>query len=385
MLELRADEHGVDIAQRWRVDAESWIPLPGDAEHWPQQVTVDGQPAPIVDHEGPSVRAAAGTHAIRARIPWSERPQRLRVSEAVGLVALTVDGKAALPVQREGDALTLGRAPSATPEADSLDLRVYRNLADGIPALLTTVLELSASGQAREIAIGPALPEGFAPLSLDSREWPARLDADGRLRVQVQPGATRVTLFARAIAPLVNIAAQVPAEPWPQQEIWSYSVDPTLRITSATSALQVDPKQADVPADWQTLPAFALGDGATISIEERSRGLAPDEKNRLTLDRELWLDFAGDGWFARDRIGGENAARLALRCGRAADTRTRGRARSERCRVRRRKTCSSRAARNRAARASNGARPRSTFAPACASHRRARSCRWRAGRTASIA
>ena len=53
------------------------------------------------------------------------------------------------------------------------------------------------------------------------------------------------------------------------------------------------------------MPAFALGDGATLTIEERSRGLAPDEKNRLTLDREMWLDFSGDGWFARDRVGGE--------------------------------------------------------------------------------
>jgi hypothetical protein len=305
VLELRADEHGADVTQRWRVDAESWIPLPGDAEHWPQQVSVDGQPAPVVDHDGPSVRVAAGVHAIRARVPWAERPETLRVPETIGLVALSVDGKAVLAVQREGDALTLGRAPSATPEADSLDVRVYRRLADGIPAQLTTAIGLSASGQAREVAIGPALPEGFAPLSLDSGAWPARLDADGRLRVQVQPGLTRVMLTARAIAPLASVAARVPAAPWPQQEIWSYAADPGLRVTSASSALQVDPKQADVPVDWQALPAFALGEGATISIEERSRGLAPDAQNRLTLDRELWLDFAGDGWFARDRIGGE--------------------------------------------------------------------------------
>ncbi|MET0229652.1 MAG: hypothetical protein ABW186_01825 [Rhodanobacteraceae bacterium] len=305
VLEVRADAHGADIAQRWRVDTESLIPLPGDADYWPQQVSVDGQPAPVVDHEGPSVRVGAGAHAIRAHVSWSERPQTLRVPEAVGLVALTVDGKTVLPVQREGEELTLGRAPSATLEADSVDLRVYRKLADGIPALLTTVLELSASGQAREIAIGPALPEGFAPLSLESEEWPARLDADGRMRVQVQPGSTRITLDARALAPLANVAARIPAAPWPQQEIWSYAADSNLRVTSATSALQVDPKQADVPDDWRMLPAFALGDGATITIEERSRGLAPDEKNRLTLDRELWLDFAGDGWFARDRIGGE--------------------------------------------------------------------------------
>ena len=305
MLELSADDHGADVTQRWRVEVESWIPLPGDAEYWPQQVSVDGQPAPVVDHAGPSVRVAAGAHAIRAHIPWTERPQTLRVPDAIGLVALSVDGKAVVPVQRDGEALTLGRAKTAAPEADSLDVRVYRKITDDVPATLITVIQLYVSGQAREITIGPALPDGFAPLALTSETWPAKLDADGRLRVLVQPGNETINLEARMTAPLAKVVARVPAAPWPQQEIWSYEAAPALRVTSASSALQVDPRQAAVPDDWNALPAFALGDGAVLTIEERTRGLAPDEKNRLTLDREMWLDFSGDGWFARDRVGGE--------------------------------------------------------------------------------
>ncbi|HEY6895469.1 MAG TPA: hypothetical protein VI258_14945, partial [Rhodanobacteraceae bacterium] len=136
-------------------------------------------------------------------------------------------------------------------------------------------------------------------------EWPARIDAEGKLHVQVDTGSATITLRARATAPLGNVVARVPELPWPAQEIWSYEAAPTLRVTTATSALQVDPRQAFVPDEWQALPAFALGDGATLAVEERSRGLAPDERNRLTLDREMWLDFAGDGWFARDRVGGQ--------------------------------------------------------------------------------
>jgi hypothetical protein len=71
--------------------------------------------------------------------------------------------------------------------------------------------------------------------------------------------------------------------------------------------VQVDPREAQVPADWLELPAFALGDGGTLTIEQRSRGLAPDEANRLALQREAWLDFSGDGWYARDRISGNMA------------------------------------------------------------------------------
>lgn len=307
VLKLDADDHGANIAQHWRVDADSWVPLPGDADHWPQQVTVDGQPAPVVVHDGAAaLRLTPGAHDVRARIPWSERPQSLRVPPSVGIVALSIDGRPIALPQRSDSDVTLGRAEGATPEADTLTVRVYRKLSDGVPATLTTQIRIGASGQPREIVLGPALPDGFVPLSLNSDASPARLDADGTLHVQVlQAGFVNVDLDARATAPLAKVVARVPDAPWPQQEIWSYEAAPALRVTSAESAVRIDPRQSEVPDDWNALPAFALGDGATLAIEERSRGLAPDEKNRLTLDREMWLDFAGDGWFARDRIGGE--------------------------------------------------------------------------------
>lgn len=301
---LGVDANGANLAQHWRVDADAWIPLPGDAEHWPQQVTIDGQPAVVVDRDGPMLRLLAGNHELRARISWQERPQSLRVPQASGLVALELDGKAIAPVQRDGDELSLGRSAAATPEADSVELRVYRRLSDDVPAVLTTRIELFASGQAREEIIGPVLPEGFVPLALDSA-WPVRLDADGRLRVRVQPGNDSVTVEARATAPLESATAHIGAAPWPQQEIWSYAANPRLRVTAASGAVQVDPNQAQVPDEWRQLPAFALGDGAKLAIEQRSRGLAPDERNRLTLSREMWLDFDGGGWFARDRVQGE--------------------------------------------------------------------------------
>lgn len=306
VLELSADEGGVDVLQQWTVDDASWVPLPGDADYWPQQVRIDGTPALVTDRDGPSVRLEPGRHELRARIPWQQRPQSLRVPLNVGLVALRIDGRVVTPVQRDHDQLTLGRAERVEPEADSLQLRVHRRLTDGVPALLTTRIGIGASGQAREEVIGPVLPAGFAPVSLDS-EWPARLDADGRLRVRVSPGSNDVTLVARATAPLVEVVAQVPAAPWPQQEVWSYQATPRLRVSVASGALQVDPRQAEVPDEdgWQELPAFALGDGEKLAIEQRSRGQDPAAQNRLQLQREMWLDFDGSGWFARDRVSGQ--------------------------------------------------------------------------------
>jgi hypothetical protein len=243
---------------------------------------------------------------VSGRIPWREQPQSLAVPQSIGLVTLSVDGKPVSPVRRDGNDITLGRVAAAAPEADSLDLRVYRKLADGVPGYLSTRVVISVSGQAREEVVGPVLPEGFAALALSSA-WPARMDNEGRLHVQVQPGRDTLTLEARATTPLAAATAHLPAAAWPKQEIWSYEAAPRLRVTAASGAVQVDPRQAEVPADWQALPAFAMGDGAKLTIEERSRGLAPDEASRLSLQREAWFDFDGDGWFARDRLTGRIA------------------------------------------------------------------------------
>ena len=113
----------------------------------------------------PSVALAAGAHEIRVRIPWHERPQSLHVPAAIGIVALSVDGKPVVPVQRDGDEADARPRRGSAPEADSLDLHVYRKLEDGVPAMLTTRDPAGVSGQAREDRLGPVLPDGFAPLS----------------------------------------------------------------------------------------------------------------------------------------------------------------------------------------------------------------------------
>ena len=302
-LALTAGADGADFSQRWRLDADGWIALPGSAAHWPQQVMLDGKPASVLDQRGPALWLTAGTHEVRGHIPWRERPQTLRVPQSSGLVALDVDGKRIAPLQRNGDELTLGRGATTAPEADSLDLRVHRRLADGVPAMLSTQVQLRVAGQAREEILGPVLPAGFVPTAL-AGNWPARLDGEGRLHVLVQPGTSTLTLNARASTPLERVAARIAPAPWPPQEIWSYAADPAWRVSVANGATAVDPRQNGVPDAWLDLPAFALGADAALTIEQRSRGMAADEGNRLRLQREMWLDFDGGGWFAHDRLSG---------------------------------------------------------------------------------
>lgn len=303
-LALDADASGLRFVQQWRVDAPSWIGLPGDAENWPQDVNVGGQPVPVLERDGnPHLRLASGSYRIEGRIPWVRRPQQLRVPLEVALIDLRVDGKGVLPLERSADQLTLGRGEAAAPEADAITIEVFRKLTDGVPATLETRLRLHVAGQAREESVGPVLPQGFLPLQL-SGGLTARLGNDGRLHMQVQPGDWDLLLRARATAPLVKITAPAIAEPWPAQEIWSFEARSWLRVSGASGEQPIDPAQAGVPEDWRSLPAFALAPESSLGVEERSRGLSGEDANRLTLQREVWLQFDGSALYAKDRIAG---------------------------------------------------------------------------------
>src|SRR5262245_3961960 len=51
-LDLRIDGNVARFSQRVRLYTRGWLPLPGDAESWPQDVTVDGARLPVLPHEG---------------------------------------------------------------------------------------------------------------------------------------------------------------------------------------------------------------------------------------------------------------------------------------------------------------------------------------------
>lgn len=301
-LALAADAGGGQFTLEAHADAPAWIALPGDARHWPVQVRLDGQPAVVLGRDDqPMVRVSPGDHRLQGRLPWSARPSRLHVPEAIGLVELTLDGKPVARLQRDGDELTLGEAAAAQRVADALSLRVDRRLADGLPAVLETRLRFDVTGSARELVLGPVLPGGFVAIALGG-ELPARMESDGRLRVQLKPGRWIVTLDARASAPLARVAITLPPAPWPRQEIWSYADDPDLRGSHAEGQA-TDAAQAGVPEDWRQLPAFVMDGQATLTVQPGERGAG--RQDRLRLSRRLWLDFDGKGLAVDDRLQGE--------------------------------------------------------------------------------
>ncbi len=303
-MTLAVDARGGTFTQRWQVYADSRIELPGNAEHWPRDVRVNGAPAAVVAAlDTPTLRLGPGTYTLSGRFAWSARPESLPLPASTAIVDLSVDGQRVSQPERPGGAVWLGKRRS-TEEPAAMEVQVYRLVQDEIPAYLQTRIRLNVAGDAREELLARVLPEGFTAIALTGG-LPARLELDGRLRVQVRAGIHEITLFARGASVADALARPAPGEgKWPREEIWSFAANDTMRVAAAEGADGIDPAQANVPTEWRQLPAFRMPVDAKLTVVERSRGLANTDANRLSLARNLWLDFDHEGYTAVDRIVG---------------------------------------------------------------------------------
>lgn len=303
-LTLTLDARGGTFTQTWQVYAEGWVRVPGSIEHWPQDVQANGRPAPVVARNGaPHVLITPGTHTLSGRLSWTTRPESLAVDSRTALVELTLDGRRVAQPERPNGAVWLGKRRSAEQPA-RMEVQVYRLLQDGVPATLVTRMRLQVSGEGREELLARVLPDGFTPLALHSA-LAARLEPDGRLRVQVRAGSWEVDLLARGSGVVSSVSRPQAGEGlWATDEVWSFAGDDRLRVASAQGPEGIDPVQANVPNEWRGYPAFRMGPDAVLEVSERSRGLENADDNRLTFHRELWLDFSHEGFTAVDRIFG---------------------------------------------------------------------------------
>jgi hypothetical protein len=305
-LAVDADNTGAEFTQTWTLYAADWVALPGDREHWPTGVTVGTAAEAVVSRAGrPMLRLARGTHRVAGRIAWTTRPASLPIPVEVGLVTLRLDDQAVASPELERGTLWLGLRADAEVEEDRLDVIVHRQLRDSLPMQLITAVTLDVAGQSREVRLEGATIAGFTGENLESA-LPAQLTPDGALRVQVRPGSWELRLTARSPAPAATIARAAAIAPWPGDEIWSFAPQPRLRVAALEGAEPVDAGRSGVPFEWQDLPAYRVAESQTVTVVERSRSDAA-EANRLTLNRDLWLDFAGDGYTARDVVSGSIA------------------------------------------------------------------------------
>jgi hypothetical protein len=304
-LDLALEADGGRFAQTWEVHADSAVPLPGDRDRWPLGVLLAGRPAAVIERDGrPFVQLPAGRHGLSGAFAWKRLPESLPVPPATGLVALRLARQPVEFPRLAGGELFLQATTRPETVADRLDITVHRKLSDDVPLRLETRLQLAVAGKMREVVLGRALPAGFVPHALHS-DLPARVEADGRLRVQLRPGTFVVTLEARQPVAAGTFTRPAPDGPWAEgDEVWVWQAQPQLRVVTVAGAPPVDPRQTTLPAPWRALPAYMMKAGASLTLQERQRGDADPAPDQLRLERQLWLDFDGRGFTARDEIRG---------------------------------------------------------------------------------
>ncbi len=308
-LRLALDDAGGTFNLEVETFADQPIPLPGDGDHWPLGVMAKDQPAPVVSHQGrPVVWLPPGQHSLGGRFRWDRLPTALTLPPRLALVEVSING-APLPFPPPNDqgqvwlSATGPTGPLAATPEDSLRLQVFRRLEEGVPMRLSTRLVFDIAGSPREIVLPATLPEGAIPMALQS-PLAARLDPDGRLLLQARPGHWVLDIQARYEGDRTSFPFAPLPEPWPAEEIWAYQSNPAIRLIEILDAAAVDPRQTELPEEWRSLPAFRLSAGVTLNFNVIRRGDPIPEPNRLSLRRQIWLDFDGQGYSVRDRIGG---------------------------------------------------------------------------------
>ena len=305
-LELTLDDHGGRFTLKGHAYARGFVSLPGGGEHWPLEVRSGARRVSVVPRgESVAVELQAGDFSLAGVFAWDELPEGLALPTDVGLVSVSVRGKKLeTPSYSDSGVLILQREAVVRDE-ERVEIHVQRLVDDAVPLTLTTHLSLEVSGKARGMTLGKILPEGFVPTKLVGT-LPLRLRPDGHLQVQLRPGTYDIDLTARTEQGAVSsLSRPDPAGPWASgDEIWVFRAHPNARRVVIGGVASVDPSQAPLPGEWKGLPAYAVGLKDTLKLEEKRRGDAEPTPDQLALVRELWLDFDGGGYTARDVVIG---------------------------------------------------------------------------------
>jgi hypothetical protein len=297
------------FAISWSVYKESWVTLPGDPKHWPQNVTANNKAVSVLERTGiPSIKLSAGSYEIKGDFFWDAIPESLSIPADTGLIGLSINRTGIpMPSIRDGQLwLTESDIGQKKPEnvQNSLDIQVFRKFTDDVPMQMTTRLVLEVSGEQREVKLPKPVLDGFIPLGLQS-SLPSRIEPDGQLLLQVRPGRWQLDIEARSAKETNTIPFTVSNPDWPSSEIWVFDARPDLRVVEVEKLLPIDASQTNAPPEWRHLPTYKVSQGESMGLKVIRRGDPEPEPNQLTINRKLWLDFDGAGYTINDTISGK--------------------------------------------------------------------------------
>lgn len=314
LLEIKADNNGATFSQSWVVKAEDFVEIPGDGEVWPQNVTANDVPVAVTNQEGtPSLMLKPGEYKINGSFLWKETPQRLKIPYSTGLLSLSLNGEQKKsPVIDDSGFLWLreqGVVKEEKKAENRVDIKIFRMIEDKSPLEVTTVIQLSISGEVRkETLSSETLLKGSLPAAISS-PLPLKIDEKGEIRFEARPGRWNVEIKSIIEkTPDTDILTTAPFGP----EIWTFKPHPELRNVRIEGGIPIDPIQTTMPDEWRNFSSYMLKKDEGLNLLEVKRGSGSLTEGDLNLFRDLWLDFDGKGAVVKDRVNGRLDRRFFL-------------------------------------------------------------------------
>lgn len=286
---------------------DTWIPLPGNSDVWPVEVTAGGAAIAVLEMNGaPAIKLGAGTVRIEGAFRWSEVPQRLPIPREIGILSVVIDGQPVAAPAWDAQGFLWLKRDGSTEEADKnfLSVKLHAAIEDGIPLWMRTEIELTVSGKSREEEIGVVLPEGWKLASVES-QIPVAIDDAGKMKAQVRAGKWTVQANAFRFDNPKEFRYAEGAKAAVAEEFVAFRAQPDFRTVEITGAPAIDVSQTTFPEKWRELPVYRWETATPFRLEERMRGMGDQKPAGLKIARELWLDEDGRGLTFRDTIAGQ--------------------------------------------------------------------------------
>ena len=144
-LELSISDNKAKFSQTWHVFEKTWIVLPGNKKHWPQNININNKSVLVTERNKlPAIQLKKGKYVIKGNFFWESIPENLKIPTDTALITLYVKGiKVSNPEINNNGQIWLADNTKVESEleSDKLALSVYRLLDDKIPMRVVTHLE----------------------------------------------------------------------------------------------------------------------------------------------------------------------------------------------------------------------------------------------------
>ncbi|NKQ41588.1 MAG: hypothetical protein HF962_08460 [Sulfurovum sp.] len=276
--------------------------LPSAQQAWVEDISVNGAKAIVLESQSkPILILDKGSYEISGSISWNDSLKYLQLPKSLALVTLYKHGKRISDFSIDSNSrLWLDKSSSDKAEKGSLSVSIYRKVIDGHPLKMKTYLYFSVSGEMRSVVLDGIVLDRFLPTAINS-SLDATIIDEKKLKVQIKAGEWTIMIDSYTPHKLMKLKKPQYEFSYSNQEIWSLSDNPRYRTIEIVGATAIDPTQSNLPEKWKKLPAY-LVENKTFEIKELYRSASQQQKNKFTLNRDIWLDFDGKGYTISDKI-----------------------------------------------------------------------------------